>query len=254
MTTTLVRAAWLAPVLCCLALGSADSPAADGPAASITETRSVGDFSAIALGGSMDIKVSQGATTLVQIQASEKALALIETVVEAGRNGPTLNIRWKRGQRSTSWSGAWSSGWNNEKIKITVVTPKLLGLSAAGSGDIRLEAFNTPSLQVTLSGSGDAQLSALNTEELGISISGSGDVRGDGKASKLNIRIAGSGDVRLSNLRADDVSIRIAGSGDAAVNAQKTLDVSIAGSGDVQYTGEATVKKSVAGSGSVVKR
>jgi hypothetical protein len=252
MTSHLTRAALLAPVLCWLAFLPAPSQAADTPGASITENRNVADFSAIALGGSMDIKVSQGATTSVQLQASEKTLARIETVVEQGRNGPTLNIRWKRGEQS--WSSSWSSGWNSEKVRITVVTPKLLGLAASGSGDIRLEPFNTPSLQVSLSGSGDAQLASLTTDELGISISGSGDVRGDGKATKLSIRIAGSGDVRLTDLRADDVSVRIAGSGDAAVNAQKTLDVSIAGSGDVVYVGEATVKKSVAGSGSVTKR
>ena len=254
MTSHLIRVALLVPVLCGLAFLPARSQAAETPGARITENRSVADFSAIALGGSMDIQVSQGATTSVQVQASEKILAQIETVVEQGRSGPTLNIRWKRGERNTSWSGSWTNGWNSEKIKITVVTPKLVGLSASGSGDIRLQAFNTPSLQVTLSGSGDAQLAALSTEELAISISGSGDVRADGKATKLSIRIAGSGDVRLTDLRADDVSIRIAGSGDAAVNAQKTLDVSIAGSGDVVYVGEATVKKSVAGSGSVSKR
>jgi carbon monoxide dehydrogenase subunit G len=250
LPTVARRAAFITPLLFALASLPALLPAT-GHAASIqgsgktaTENRTVGDFEAIAASGSMEIVVRQGAQPALQVEADDNLLPLLETVVESGSKGATLHIRWKKGESMNTRS----------KVKVTVVASKLSALSNAGSGDIRLEAFKTPALQITLAGSGETRLKDLATDDLAVRISGSGDVSGSGSAGKLAITIAGSGDVRLTELRSDDVSISIAGSGDAAVNAQKTLNVRIAGSGDVTYVGDASVKSSVAGSGSVKKK
>jgi hypothetical protein len=209
-----------------------------------TETRNVAEFSSIALRNHATVKVSQGNTASVQVDAADDLLPLLETVVDGGR----LEIRWKRGEsydRSMRHRGP---------VTITVVTPRLTGLSVAGSGDIELGAFNTPKLSVSVAGSGSARLDGLASDEVGISVAGSGDIKGSGKTSALNINIAGSGDVDLGGLKADEVSVRIAGSGDVEVHANKALKISIAGSGDVVYSGDATVSRSVMGSGSVKKR
>ena len=236
----------LVPVLVCLAALplAAQASSVVGSGRTATETRSLAEFQAVALSGSMDLVVRQGATQSVQVEADDNLLPLLETVVESTSHGATLLVRWKRGQSLHSRS----------KVNITVVVPKLSALSASGSGDMKVEAFNTPALKVSLAGSGDATLQGLTTGELGIAISGSGDVGANGSATRLKVSIAGSGDVRLADLKSDEVTVTIAGSGDAAVNANKTLEVSIAGSGDVSYTGNAAVKSRVAGSGSVNKR
>ena len=244
---------WLAPAvvsLACLVAVPLTLPLA-AQAASVsgsgkvsTETRSLAEFQAVAMNGSMDLVVRQGATQSVQVEADDNLLPLLETVVEPTSQGATLVVRWKKGQ----------SLYTRSKVSITVTVPKLSALTASGSGDIKVEPFNTPALKLSLSGSGDAKLQGLSTSDFGISISGSGDVVANGSATKLSISIAGSGDVRLADLKSDDVSVSVAGSGDVAVNAAKTLDVRIAGSGDVSYTGNAAVKSRVAGSGSVNKR
>ncbi len=235
----------IAPALLCLAVlpltGQAASTKGSGKAA--TDSRSVADFQAISLKGSMDLVVKQGAQS-VQVQADDNLLALIETVVESTSQGPTLVVRVKRGESFSTRS----------KMLVTVSVPKLIGVSAEGAGDIQVESFNTPAMKLALSGSGNARLQKLTAGEFGISISGSGDVSADGSAGKLKVSIAGSGDVRLGDLKAEDVSVSIAGSGDAAVHANKTLDISIAGSGDVTYSGSPAVKSTVAGSGSVTRR
>ena len=246
-------ARWLAPALvslfCLVALPltmplAAQAASVSGSGKVSTETRSLADFQAVALNGSVDLVVRQGAAQSVLVQADDNLLPLLETVVESTAQGATLVVRWKKGQ----------SLYTRSKVLITVVLPRLSALSASGSGDIRVEPFNTPALKLSLSGSGDAKLQSLSTADFGISISGSGDVAANGSATKLSISIAGSGDVRLADLKSDDVTVSIAGSGDAAVNANKTLEVRIAGSGDVSYSGNAAVKSKVAGSGSVNKR
>ena len=243
--TTFLRSLLPAAVL----VGITIAPLA-GQAAPATETRAVPEFTAIATSGSMALQISQGVVASVQVTADDKVLSHVVTVVEAGRFGPTLHIRMKR----EGWGWGWGGSHHSGAIKVVVVTPRLTGVASSGAGDIRIDAMQTPALQLALSGSGNAGLAGLNTDELGISIAGSGDVRADGRSARLNVSIAGSGDVRLADLRSDEVTVKIAGSGDAVVQAQKTLSVSIAGSGDVVYSGDATVKKSVAGSGTVSKR
>ena len=236
----------VAPALLCLSLlpQAGQAASANGSGRSATETRSVGDFQAVRLSGSMDLQVRQGTTASVQVTADDNLLPLLETVLESSAHGPTLDIRWKKG----------TSHHARTKVLVTVVTPRLTALAAAGAGDIQVDAFNTPALKLSISGSGDARLNGLNTEDLGITIAGSGDVGGSGSATRMTVSIAGSGDVRLGGMKSDDVSVTIAGSGDAVVNANKSLDVRIAGSGDLSYTGNATVKSKVAGSGSISKR
>lgn len=209
-----------------------------------TETRALPEFQAIELSGSMDLKVRQGSPQSVQVQADDNLLPLLETVVEGGGADARLNLKWKR----------WQSISTRSKVVVTVVVPKLSAVALKGSGDLQLDAFNTPALKLAISGAGDARIKDLATDEMVLSLSGSGNVAGQGKATRLKISIAGSGDVRLADLQSDEVRVSIAGSGDAAVNAQKSLDVSIAGSGDVSYVGSPSVKSSVAGSGSINKR
>jgi len=243
------RTAFFVPLTCFLGavpalLSSSVFAATQGSGKVAAETRTVPRFEAISTSGAIDLQVSQGAQQSLQVQADDNLLPLLETVVETHNGVPTLNVRWKHGETIRSRS----------KVTLIVVVPRLSALSASGSGDMRVESFTTPALQVALSGSGGARLQNLSTDDLGIHVAGSSDVSGSGKTGKLKVSIAGSGDVRLIALHADDVQVRIAGSGDAAVFADKTLDVRIAGSGDVTYTGNAALKSSVAGSGNVVRK
>lgn len=223
-----------------LGAGSVLAASLNGSGRAATETRTPGEFQAVSTRGSIDLVVRQGPAIQVQVQADDNLLPHLETVVEDG----ALIVRWQRGHSIRTRS----------PVRVEVVMPRLTALGSAGSGDLRLEAFKTPSLKIALSGSGDAHLASLTTDELRVSISGSSDVTGAGQAGRADISVSGSGNVRLLDLAAEDVSVRIAGSGDVAVHAQKKLTISIAGSGDVSYKGEPALTSTVAGSGSVRKR
>jgi hypothetical protein len=216
-----------------------------GSGRAATETRSLPEFQAIALRGSIDLVVRQGAATSVVATADDNLIALLETVVErAGAEDARLVVRWKSGVNIST----------KAKVQVQVVTPRLSAVAVAGSGDARVEALQTPSLKLSVAGSGNAALTGLKTDELTVSVSGSGDIKADGQAGRLKLSIAGSGDVMARDLKADEVTVSIAGSGDAAVHAQKKLAVTIAGSGDVIYSGEPEITRSVAGSGTLKKR
>ena len=215
-----------------------------GSGTAATQTRQPGDFSAIAVGGGIDLHVRQAAASQLTLTADDNLLPLIETVVAEGRHGRTLRIGFARGQSIRP----------RTDVTVTVDVVQLRAIASAGSGDVRVGRLDTPSLELTLAGSSDAQLDGLRTDALTVSISGSGDLKASGSAARVELSISGSSDAELDALEADVVEISIAGSGDATVHARQSLKVGVAGSGEVRYRGSPQVTSSIAGSGSVRSR
>jgi hypothetical protein len=231
---------------CMAAVAMAPAVAATtGSGNAVTEPRPVSGFQAIALRGAIDLVVRQARREGVQVRADDNVAPLVQTVVEGNGDARTLRIQFKAGE----------SVRTNTPVVVTVDVVKLSAVASSGSGDVRIEALDTPALTLGIAGSSNATLDQLTTEQLSIRIAGSGDVQARGRAAKLDVSIAGSGDVQARELAAGDVKVAISGSGDASLTAQKTLSVAIAGSGHVEYGGGATLAKTVVtGSGSVRRR
>lgn len=204
-----------------------------------TETRSPGSFDGIALSGNFKLRVRQASTNAVELKADRNLLPYIETEL----NGSTLEVRAKKGYQLSS----------ERPILLVVDMVVLKKIAIGGSGDVLVEAMNTPQLDVSIGGSGDVSFAQLYSEQATLSVAGSGNVEAKGRVNSLRVSVAGSGNVKTTELIADEVRVSIAGSGDARVQATKQLKVSIAGSGDVRYVGSPEVSSSVAGSGSVRK-
>ena len=211
---------------------------ASGP--STTETRSAGEFRAIAVSGGIDLKIRQGSQPAIEVKAEANILPYLETTIDNG----TLQVRWKKGSKLRV----------KDTPVVSVTAVELQSIAATGTSDVAIAPLKTTKLAINLAGAGDVAIDTIQAEELSVTVAGSGDVTASGQATRLQLRLSGSGDLRTDALRAEEVSVSISGSGDASVHASKTLSVSIAGSGDVVYRGEAQVKSSIAGSGSVRKR
>lgn len=195
----------------------------DGSGVAVTETRTAGDFDAVAVAGPIDLTLRQAGAPAVAVTADDNLLPLVETVVETGREGRTLKIRLRRA----------ASLRPQTAIKVVVDAVQLRSIAAAG----------------------DAVLRGLNVGALSLELAGSCELQAEGRAERLRLAIAGSGEADLAGLAADDVSVRIAGSGDARVVADRSLQVSIAGSGDVSYAGRAVdVTSAIVGSGALRRR
>lgn len=208
-----------------------------------TEARDVGGFDGVALSGSFDVVIRQGAATRLEVKADRNLLPYLETRVVDGAKGRTLEIAPKRGY---DLSGSTSP-------RITIELPALRAVALAGSGNVRAEGIKADGVDVSIAGSGDIRFMELSAESAAFKVSGSGSIYASGRARQVAVSIAGSGNVKLAGLAADEVKVNVAGSGDAQVQASKRLQVSIAGSGDVRYGGSPEISSSIAGSGTVRK-
>lgn len=207
------------------------------------EVRAVSGFQAVALEGSMTVKVARADSTQVQVSGSDRAVAQVETVVETRDGVPTLVIRSRQ---------SWFSKASDATVQVQ--GPQFQALSVAGSGTLQARLSNQPALRLAMAGSGELGVEGVTAHRIDVQVAGSGDVRVRGAAQNLTVSVAGSGDAWLGDLEAEDVRVSVAGSGDARVNARQRLRASVAGSGDVRYRGPARdVVITTTGSGSVTR-
>jgi hypothetical protein len=200
--------------------------------------RQVANFSGLSLGLPGHVELRIGNTEGLTIEADDKLLPLVETVVEDG----TLKIR----------AAKRNLNLQSKSIRIVVQARSIERLSLGGSGNIDADPLRGRKLDIDLGGSGSIKLKGVESETLAVSLGGSGDLKaGSGTTGKLTISIGGSGDVDLGRVQARSASVTIAGSGDATVWPRNELSATIAGSGDVNYYGDPQVSKSSVGSGGV---
>ena len=205
------------------------------------ETREVAEFSKISLRTAGTVHLTQGDNYSVVVEASDKLMERLETIVKDGK----LIIRQE---------GKWWNWTTNDDLDVYITMRDIEGLGVSSSGRIiGQNRFKTDDLYLSLSGSGRIEVET-ESENLKTSISGSGKLIVDGSCNTINVSISGSGKVSAENMRAKSCKASLSGSGNARVNVSEELNASISGSGGVHYRGEPDhVNSRVSGSGRVKK-
>ncbi|MBN1400368.1 MAG: DUF2807 domain-containing protein [Anaerolineae bacterium] len=209
----------------------------------ITETRQVSGFERIALSGSGEVILTQGALTGVRVTADENLLPYIRTEVQ----GDTLVLGLDSRRRLTSIRPT-------RKIRYHVTYDTLRGLTASGSGSIGAETLAARQLELTVSGSGGIRIDTLRAEELEVGISGSGNVDLAGRTTAQRVQVSGSGNYRARELESETADVRVSGSGRTTISVSEQLSARISGSGSVEYYGQPRVRQDISGSGRVIAR
>lgn len=208
------------------------------------ETRTVGAFTEISLGGSSRVVVKQGSPQSVAVEGSKEDLADFETIVQ----GSQLRLKFR------DQEGRMFNNKNHGPVTVYVTAPRLSALRVGGSGKLEVNGgLQAEALTLAVSGSGDLLVPELKAGRLETTVSGSGDVTVSGTATSNDIRISGSGKVKAHDLKTETSRARISGSGDAHVYASRTAEGTISGSGGLYVAGGAQLSSTTRGSGRVVK-
>jgi hypothetical protein len=223
-----------------LAVGALSSFSGGRPEAQ-RETRTVGAFTEVSLGGSAHVVLKQGSPQSVVVEASSEALAEFETVVK--------DQKLRLGNRNHI--GNYK---DRGPVTVYITAPSLTALRVGGSGKLEVEGpLKAEAMSLDVSGSGSLQVPHLTASSLETALSGSGNVEVGGSCSSQEVRISGSGKVKAHDLKSETCKARISGSGDAHVYASRSADASISGSGSVYVAGGGQLSSSVHGSGRITK-
>jgi hypothetical protein len=191
----------------------------DGP--SVTESRSVGEFSAIDLRGAGRLDVLVGQPHSVTVEAGADTLKDLETRVQGDRL--VIDARdesfWLR-------SGSY-------RVRVTV--PRLDSLVVSGATDASIHGF-----------------AGGNTK---IVVSGAGDLEASGTVDSLEAVTNGAANLNLGQLAATDARVVVNGAGNAKVQASGRLDATVNGVGNIEYLGSPSdLKTAINGIGSIKAR
>jgi hypothetical protein len=186
----------------------------------VSESRDVGDFTAVELAGIGTLRIEQTGIESLVIEAEDNILPMLTSDVSSG----TLHLG-KRGNTNIA---------PTKPIIYHLTVKDLNSIRISGSGEVV-----APNLEVTM---------------LTVDISGSGNATIGGTADTQDIQISGSGRYMAEDLETKTVKATTSGSGDVVVRVRDTLDATISGSGSITYIGDPTVSEHITGSGTITKR
>ncbi|HEX8656054.1 MAG TPA: head GIN domain-containing protein [Hymenobacter sp.] len=208
------------------------------------ETRTVGPFTEVNLGGSAHVVLKQGSPQSVVVEASPEALADFETVVEDKQ----LHLRYRRDKKG----GNWGSYKDRGPVTVYVTAPTLTALRVGGSGKLEVEGpLQADNMTLAMAGSGDLRVPQLTASRLETALAGSGNVLVGGNCPSQEVRLSGSGNVKARDLKTKTCKVRISGSGNAHVYASEAVEADISGSGNVAVAGGGRLSSSTRGSGRI---
>lgn len=201
------------------------------------ETRDVGSFSKIYIGGAFNVYLSQGNDYEVVIDAPSNDIDDIITEVSGGK----LQIKTRKGSR-------------NVEGDIYITFKDLSEIHSAGASIVESRTvIKSNNFEVRSSGAGEMSLD-LDVDDIDISSSGASTLTLSGKAGNQDISLSGAGSIRAYDLEGKSAEVTASGAGDIRINVTGTLNVRSSGASSVRYKGSPDVESiKISGAGTVKK-
>lgn len=198
------------------------------------EERAVGPFSALKLGGSLDVELRQADRPRLEIEGDDNLLPLIALEM----HDTTLHIVQRRGMKPT-------------RLQIVLYTPVLDSVSLGGAAVLNTEAWQAPRMTVKAGGAAVLRLRGLRLETVFAELGGAAVLTMAGTADDLVATLGGSAVLRAATLQARNATLQIGGAGNATVSAREQLKASVGGAGGLGYHGQPHTELSRSGAGSI---
>jgi hypothetical protein len=149
-----------------------------------TESREVGEFTALEISGLAEVIITQGSKQEVMIKVSGMPITDVITIVE----NETLMITTKGFHRG-------------ESVKVFVNYEKLNSISTSGSAELRAtNTLNTQEMQVTTNGAGDIKDLTIKADKLTVSINGAGNANLDVDVESIVVQMNDAGDLSIRGI------------------------------------------------------
>jgi hypothetical protein len=210
------------------------------PAQAATESRRIGEVDEVVFAAAGDLRIEQGPSEMLTVEAEPAVLPRITTDV----HGRRLLIGLAPGRIET-----------RQPIRITLVVRSLRAFESRTMAAVSIGPLRSHELTLVLAGGGSIQLDRLeDARSLDVRISGAGDVDvRDGNVKAQRLAIHGMGTYSAPALASERADVAIDGNGEARVAASSALAVRIGGIGRVHYRGDPAVTRSISGIGSIEK-
>ena len=205
----------------------------------VTETRSTGDFTAVAAGGAYEVELKNGSVTEVKVEADDNIIGRIETRV----SGHTLNINTKNGYN-----------FNNGHFKVYITAPEINEIRSSGAASIVIKNTLKNNDKITLEASGAATITGeADAPEIAAEASGAADIKLSGRTKDYKAEVSGSATIKTENLMSETTKVHASGAATAYVYASIKLNADADGAATIHYKGAGTVSQKTSGAANIKK-
>ena len=218
-------------LLLSFSLKAQDSETIEGNGKLVTRDVAVKSFNELEASGVYELKLTQGNTESVKIEADEN----LQEYFMVSNDGSKLLIDTKKLKDKNLKSK------NKMKVYVTFKSLKSMELSTVGSVQSENQ-LNFDDLEFKTKSVGNVNLK-LTANKINLENKSVGNVELSGKAENAVVKNKGVGSLEASDFVVQTMDIDNSGVGHAAVNAQKTLKVRDSFLGKVSNKGAATVRK-----------
>ena len=218
-------------LLSLLTIGFSNAKAQDIVYDENVESRTVGDFSAIEVSGTISLYLSQGNEAGVAISAGEQ------------KNNGKIKTEVKNGVLKISVDGGlWNGmGWTNRKLKAYVSFKSLTSLNVSGASfAISNGPIDVDALKIGVSGASEIK-AILNVKELNVDLSGASVAKLSGTANHATIDASGATKINAYELAVNSCKASASGASSIRITANKEINASASGGANIYYKGGATI-------------
>jgi len=233
-------------VITVLVLGACRLPFVDvvrGSGDLVSEAREVSGFSEVRLDGAGRLRITQGESESLEIEAEDNVIEELTAEVR----GQTLVL----GFQDQPWR---TTVIPTRGITYTLTVTDLTKVTFNGAGDLEMESLDTSALELVINGASQIELDELLADSLSVQISGTGTIDIGGQVSTQVVSIDGAGNYDAGDLQTSSTEIGINGLGNGTVWATESLNISIDGGGTVNYYGSPNVTQEINGLGDINNR
>ncbi|HMD00084.1 MAG TPA: head GIN domain-containing protein [Ferruginibacter sp.] len=206
----------------------------------ISQNRETGKFSKISVSAGIDVELSQGTTTEVNVEADDNVIRFISADV----SGDELTI---------GLNGHYS--FSNCHMKVYVTSPMISGIRTSGGSQVNIKGVLKSDNSISCKASNGSTIEGeFDAPDVSASASGGATVEISGRTKNLNVSASNGSSVKAEDLRSENVTVEASGGATANVQASYNIDAKAHNGASINYYGEAAVVKKVSGGGSVEKR
>lgn len=231
-------------LLACVTIGFLNVQAQDVVYDENVEARTITDFSAIEVSGSISLYLSQGNEYGIAISAGEQ------------KNNSRIKTEVKNGVLKISVDGGlWNGmGWANRKLKAYVSFKTLNELTVSGASFVTANGLITAdALKIEVSGASEIKAS-INVKQLDLNISGASVAKLSGSADNASIGASGATKVSSYEMAINSCNAAASGASSIRITANKELNASASGGANIYYKGAASVVNINSSRGADVKK
>lgn len=194
------------------------------------------DFDAISVSHGLDLILTMGSTTSLELEADENLHDIIVTEVEDG----VLKIYAEKNIRKA------------KSRKVYLTAESINDIRATSAAEIRSEnTLETEDLKIIATSAAEVRLK-LNVNKLSCSSTSAAEIKLEGTAENFTVKSTSAAEVRAKDLETKICDVSVTSAANAYVNVSEELDAKATSAGSIRYAGNPKkVKKSSTSAGSI---